>query len=200
MASVVENTTRKRRNNEPTSGSPAAKQQKHPPEDPATARGTLPDTQKAINMQHKMYTIILVVNIPTPVEKDYLIDSTIALNEWLHAVQDQDNEAGLVRWETTNPTKILREMPLQVTEWLNHVHGFNASNERGETHHWKVNLALASSTKVEDVMTELGKWEDKSRLWAKLADDAPSGDPRSDVISSDGSPSNDSSSEASFWV
>ena len=168
-----DNEARKRKQHEPTGDSPDAKQQKNPTvnltSDIEMEDDDSQDTCAASNFKYKTYKIFLVINTPSPVEKDYLNDATVALNKWLEVVQAQDKHAGLAIWTTNAPTKVLKEIPPKVTVWEKHVYGFKANKKRGGSHYWRVNLALSSTTKVEEVLKELEQWEDKPRQWTKMA-------------------------------
>ena len=132
------------------------------PSRPHRNNGQLPrDLPNATTTHFKLYEVLLEISIPTTLmDENYRINSTTVLNEWLNTVQHQDSEAGLVPWNNSNLTEILRKMTPQATVWRNYVHGYDANYEGGRPHEWKITLALASSTDMEDIRTELNQWED----------------------------------------
>ena len=167
----------KRKRGKPSGDSPDGKNQKpsSPAAAPATATENADDsasqatlvTKTSITL--KVHKIFLVINVPDPIQ-DYVKDCTTAINAWLQVVLEQDEHAGLALWTLQgSPRSVLTEMPNKVSVWEKHVYGFRANRKRGGSQYWRVNLALSATTDIKDVLTELQRWEDKPKQWAKLA-------------------------------
>ena len=167
----------KRKRGKPSGNSPGGKNQK--PSSPATATATATEnvddsasqatlvTKTSITL--KVHKVFLVLNVPDPIQ-DYVKDCTTAMNAWLQVVLEQDEHAGLALWTSKgSPKNVLSEIPNKVSVWEKHVYGFRANRKRGGSQYLRVNLALSVKTDISDVLTELQRWEDKPKQWAKLA-------------------------------